>query len=226
MVNAASSRIHGAGAGGAVDPVVLTARLPIVVDDARLGRSAHVAGDRGARAVSHRPAGRNAADHRLLRVHRRQRDVRAVGINRQMSVGADSTIAPLFAIGIATLASAISPHYVELIGIVAAMVRSVYLDSSLPVCCHFVRLAFRKQFYTKLYIAGIVVYALYAAYLFFSKDGMLDWMQQHHSENIATEMKATKPWIEATREVLGLVIMIVVLLVNYWYARRYRSKNI
>ena len=39
-----------------------------------------------------------------------------------MSVGADSTIAPLFAIGIATLASAISPHYVELVGIVAVMV--------------------------------------------------------------------------------------------------------
>jgi len=45
-----------------------------------------------------------------------------LGSNPQMSVGADSTIAPLFAIGIATLASAISPHYVELVGIVAVMV--------------------------------------------------------------------------------------------------------
>ena len=45
-----------------------------------------------------------------------------LGSNPQMSVGADSTIAPLFAIGIAPLASAISPHYVELVGIVAVMV--------------------------------------------------------------------------------------------------------
>lgn len=81
-------------------------------------------------------------------------------------------------------------------------------------------LAFRQKFYPKLYLIGIGVYAMYAAYLFFSKDGMLDWIREHHSEDIASEMKATKPWIEATREVLGLVIMIVVLLANYFYSRR------
>jgi Transmembrane family 220, helix len=81
-------------------------------------------------------------------------------------------------------------------------------------------LAFRQRFYPKLYVAGIFVFTLYAAYLFFSKDGMLDWMREHHSENIANEMKATKPWIEATREVLGLVILIVVLLINYVYSKR------
>lgn len=85
-------------------------------------------------------------------------------------------------------------------------------------------LAFRRKFYPGLYLAGIVVYTLYAAYLFFSKDGMLDWMRQHDAENIAQEMKATKPWIEATREVMGLVIMVVVLLINYFYSRRYKSK--
>ena len=81
-------------------------------------------------------------------------------------------------------------------------------------------LAFRQKFYPKLYLIGIGVYTMYAAYLFFSKDGMLDWIREHHSEDIASEMKATKPWIEATREVLGLVIMIVVLLANYFYSRR------
>jgi high affinity sulfate transporter 1 len=45
-----------------------------------------------------------------------------LGSNRQMSVGADSTIAPLFAVGIAHLASAGSPHYVDLVGILALMV--------------------------------------------------------------------------------------------------------
>ena len=84
-------------------------------------------------------------------------------------------------------------------------------------------LAFRRKYYPRLYLAGIIVYTLYAAYLFFSKDGMLDWMREHQAENIAQEMKATKPWIEATREVMGLVIMIVVLSINYFYFRRYKT---
>ena len=45
-----------------------------------------------------------------------------LGSNPQMSVGADSTIAPLFAVGIAAVASAGSPDYVALIGILAVMV--------------------------------------------------------------------------------------------------------
>ena len=83
--------------------------------------------------------------------------------------------------------------------------------------------AFRQQFYPRLYITGIFIYGAYAAYLFFSKDGMLDWIREHQRENIANEMKATKPWIEATREVLGLLIMILVLLVNYLHVRRMRA---
>jgi high affinity sulfate transporter 1 len=45
-----------------------------------------------------------------------------LGSNPQMSVGADSTIAPLFAVGIMRLAPAGSPHYVDLVGILAVMV--------------------------------------------------------------------------------------------------------
>jgi len=45
-----------------------------------------------------------------------------LGSNPQMSVGADSTIAPLFAAGVATLAATGSPHYVALVGILAVMV--------------------------------------------------------------------------------------------------------
>ncbi len=45
-----------------------------------------------------------------------------LGSNPQMSVGADSTIAPLFAAGVSALALAGSPHYVELVGILAVMV--------------------------------------------------------------------------------------------------------
>jgi len=45
-----------------------------------------------------------------------------LGSNPQMSVGADSTIAPLFAVGITHLATSGSSHYVELVGILAVMV--------------------------------------------------------------------------------------------------------
>ena len=45
-----------------------------------------------------------------------------LGSNPQMSVGADSTIAPLFAVGVAHLAPAGSPQYVDLVGILAVAV--------------------------------------------------------------------------------------------------------
>jgi MFS superfamily sulfate permease-like transporter len=44
------------------------------------------------------------------------------GSNPQMSVGADSTVAPLFAVGIAHLAPMDSPRYIDLVGILAVMV--------------------------------------------------------------------------------------------------------
>ncbi|MEO8968082.1 MAG: SulP family inorganic anion transporter [Solirubrobacteraceae bacterium] len=45
-----------------------------------------------------------------------------LGSNPQMSVGADSTIAPLFAVGVAHLASTGSPRYVALVGLLAVIV--------------------------------------------------------------------------------------------------------
>ncbi len=45
-----------------------------------------------------------------------------LGSNPQMSVGADSTIAPLFATGVSALALTGSSHYVELVAILAVMV--------------------------------------------------------------------------------------------------------
>ena len=45
-----------------------------------------------------------------------------LGSSPQVSVGADSTIAPLFAVGVATLVPAISPDYAALIGILAVLV--------------------------------------------------------------------------------------------------------
>jgi SulP family sulfate permease len=45
-----------------------------------------------------------------------------LGSNPQLSVGADSTIAPLFAVGIAHLASTDSTHYIALVGLLAVVV--------------------------------------------------------------------------------------------------------
>lgn len=80
--------------------------------------------------------------------------------------------------------------------------------------------ASKKRFYPKAYLAGLIVYAAYAAYLFFDKTGVLDWAKQHHAESIVQTMQAEKPWIEETREFGGLLILIVVILINWGYFKR------
>lgn len=81
-------------------------------------------------------------------------------------------------------------------------------------------LAARGRFHPKAYLAGIILYSAYAAYLFFTTDGVLDWMQQHDSENIAQTMKATKPWIEDTREFFGLLLLITAMAINLAASKR------
>ena len=91
----------------------------------------------------------------------------------------------------------------------------IYLYAA--ICCW---MAARNQFFPKAYLFGILVYTAYALYLVFTDDGVLDWVEKHNTENIAGSMKATTPWIEDTREFFGLVILIVVLGVNWLYARK------
>ncbi len=91
----------------------------------------------------------------------------------------------------------------------------IYLYSAI-LCA----LAARNRFYPRAYWLGIAVYLVYAAYKFFCRDGVLDWIRKYHEENIAQTMKATKPWIEETREFFGLIILVVVLLTDLWYATR------
>ncbi len=86
-------------------------------------------------------------------------------------------------------------------------------------------LAFKSKFFPLAYIAGIVVYAIYATYKFFDENGVWDWITKHHAQNIAGTMKAEAPWVEETREFFGLVILICVLLLNFFYARRKGIRN-
>ena len=81
-------------------------------------------------------------------------------------------------------------------------------------------LAFRGKYFRVTYLAGIIIYAAYAGYKFFDENGVWDWITKHRAENIADSMKATQPWIEETREFFGLVILIVVLAIDYFYSKR------
>lgn len=81
-------------------------------------------------------------------------------------------------------------------------------------------LAIRKRYFPKAYIIGIVIYLIYAFYLLFDKTGVINWAADHQAENIAQSMKATKPWIEETREFFGLLIQVSVLSVNLFYAKK------
>ncbi len=83
--------------------------------------------------------------------------------------------------------------------------------------------ALYKQYNPILYLIGFAGYISYAVYLFFDKQGVLTWAIEHHAENIAASMEATKPWIEETREFGGLLILIIVLTINALWLRRHRS---
>lgn len=83
-------------------------------------------------------------------------------------------------------------------------------------------LAARGKFYSRLALAGILVYGIYAVYLFFSEDGVADWLGKYGSQDITGSMKAENAWIENTREFFGLLIMIAVLTANYFYFKRKR----
>ena len=80
--------------------------------------------------------------------------------------------------------------------------------------------AFRGRYYSSAYLIGIAIYLAYAIYLFVAKDGVWDWAMQHQGANITETMHAEKPWIEQTREFFGLVILITVLTIDLFYARR------
>ena len=80
--------------------------------------------------------------------------------------------------------------------------------------------AYRGKFYPKAYLLGMVIYLAYAAYLFFDKNGVLAWAEEHHAENLVETMKAEKPWIEETREFGGLIIVFLAMLINWIYSRK------
>ncbi len=85
--------------------------------------------------------------------------------------------------------------------------------------------AFKGVYLTSLMWVGLGLYGAYAAYLLLDKNGVLSWASEHGAESLVESMKATKPWIEETREFGGLLILMVVLALNIFYHRKSQGKR-
>ncbi len=81
------------------------------------------------------------------------------------------------------------------------------------ICCG---LAAFKYYYPMIYLVAIAFYLIYAVQLFFSKDGVRDWITVYKKPSIVESMQATKPYIEKTREFFGLLIISAALAINYF----------
>lgn len=87
----------------------------------------------------------------------------------------------------------------------------IYLAAS--VCC---ALAAFGLFYPMVYLLLSAFYFIYALFLFFSEDGVRDWIVKYKQPSITESMQATKPYIEKTREFFGLLIITAALAINYF----------
>ena len=87
----------------------------------------------------------------------------------------------------------------------------IYLAAS--VCC---ALAAFELFYPVVYLLLNAFYLIYALILFFSEDGVRDWIVKYKQPSITESMQATKPYIEKTREFFGLLIITAALAINYF----------
>lgn len=90
----------------------------------------------------------------------------------------------------------------------------IYLLAAL--CCGLVVI---ELYYPGIYLSLIAVYLIYAIFLFFVKDGALDWFIKYDRQSITESMQATKPYIEKTREFFGLLILAAALTFNYFFVR-------
>jgi sulfate permease, SulP family len=128
-----------------------------------------------------------------------------LGSNALMSVGADSTIAPLFAVGIAHLAATGSPDYVALVGLLAVIV------GALVVLVGLLRLGWISEFLSAPIISGflagvaviIVVHQLPDFFGLPSTSGTT----VHRVADVVRHLGSTNGWTLG----LGLAVFAVVL---------------
>lgn len=77
-------------------------------------------------------------------------------------------------------------------------------------------LALFDVFLPFFYLLVSIGYILYATKLFFIKDGVRDWIRTYNTPSLVASMQADKLYIEITREFFGLLIVVFVLLLNYF----------
>ena len=129
-----------------------------------------------------------------------------LGSSSQLSVGADSTIAPLFAVGISHLALSGSPRYIDLVGILAVVVGAIVALVSL------LRLGWIAEFLSTPIIVGflagvaviIVVHQLPDFFGLPSPSGTT----LHRVYVVASHLGAVNGWSVA----IGAVVLIVVIV--------------
>lgn len=66
-----------------------------------------------------------------------------------------------------------------------------------------------------LYYLLISFYFVFSTYLFFAKDGVLEWITRHNMKSITGSMDDESPWIEQTREFFGLLILLFAAVINF-----------
>lgn len=83
-------------------------------------------------------------------------------------------------------------------------------------------MASARKYNKWMILAGAVLYFIYMLTFI---PGVESWFIEHERENIAQSMKATKPWIEETREFFGLLIMVAVFVFQYFSMRKWKSTH-
>jgi len=101
--------------------------------------------------------------------------------------------------------------YVNLNDVDAALWVTIYMVAA--ISCG---LAAFGKYYPIVYLIAIAFYVIYAIILFFSKDGVRDWIVVYKRPSIVETMQAEKPYIEKTREFFGLLIAAGALTVDYF----------
>jgi len=129
-----------------------------------------------------------------------------LGSNPQMSVGADSTIAPLFAAGVAALALTGSPRYIDLVGILAVMVGLIVLLVGV------LRLGWVAQFLSTPIVTGFlsgvaVIIIAHQLPEFFGLPATTG-SNQHHVVYVCTHLDQVNGWALA----IGTGVLVVMLV--------------
>ncbi|MEY3576764.1 MAG: hypothetical protein RL394_346 [Bacteroidota bacterium] len=81
----------------------------------------------------------------------------------------------------------------------------------------------RGKYDSFAHIGTLIFCFLFGLKLFFARDGVMAWFNQHEAESLVQSMKATKPWIEQSREFGGLLIISIVISINMVINKKSRS---